>query len=503
MAIDPFLLICTLLCLSLHLLLRRRLRSTRRLPPGPTGFPVLGALPLIGRAPHSALAGLAKRYGPIMYLKMGTSGIVVASNPDAARKFLKTLDVQFANRPSVISVKDITYNKQTLVFADYGARWKLLRKLCSLHMLGGKAFSGWSPVRRAEVGQLLHTMHDYSSQRSQPVVLSEVLICAMANVIGQVMLSQRVFDSQGTDSNDFRDMVVDLLTGGGLFNIGDFVPAVAWMDLQGIQRKMRRLHERFDTMVTKLLEEHAASAKEREGRPDVLDLIMANTEDTDGETLSDVNIKGLIFDMFTAGTDTSSIIIEWALAEMLKNPSILKRAQSEIDEVVGRDRRLEESDIPKLPYLRAICKEAFRKHPSTPLSLPHFSFQACEVDGYHIPENTRLLVNIWAIGRDPDVWENPLKFDPERFLSGRGANIEPQGNDFELIPFGAGRRICAGKQAGLVMVHYILGTLVHSFDWKLPECEELNMDEAPGLALPKAVPLRAMVTPRLAPEIYI
>lgn len=206
--------------------------------------------------------------------------------------------------------------------------------------------------------------------------------------------------------------------------------------------------------------------------------------------------------MFIAGTDTSSIAIEWAIAELLKNHSILKRVHLELDEVIGRDRMLEESDIPKLPYLQAICKEVFRMHPTTPLSLPHLSNQACEVEGYHIPKGTRLLVNIWAIGRDPEIWENPLEFNPDRFLSGKGANIDLQGTDFELMPFGGGRRICVGKNLGILFVQYIVGTLLHSFDWTMPDGEKLNMEEAPGLALQKAVPVNALAKPRLASGAY-
>lgn len=208
--------------------------------------------------------------------------------------------------------------------------------------------------------------------------------------------------------------------------------------------------------------------------------------------------------LFTAGTDTSSSIIEWSLAEMLNNPKIMRKAHEEMDRVIGKDRRLRESDLPNLPYFQAICKETYRKHPSTPLNLPRISTEPCEVNGYYIPKNTRLNVNIWAIGRDPDVWENPLEYNPERFLSGRNAKIDPRGNDFELIPFGAGRRICAGTRMGIVLVQYILGTLVHSYDWKLPPgVKELDMEEAFGLALQKKVPLSVMVTPRLPPSAYI
>ncbi|XP_064995143.1 flavonoid 3',5'-hydroxylase-like [Musa acuminata AAA Group] len=505
MALDIVLIAGILLGVVVHLLLRRRFQSIRRLrlPPGPSGVPILGALPQIGPMPHASLANLALRYGPIMYLRMGTTGVVVASSAGASRSFLKALDLQFANRPSPISGKDVTYDGQDFVFANYGPRWKLLRKLANLHFLGSKALTEWAPVRCDEIGRMLRAMLE-SSRNSRPVMVSEAMVCASANIIGQVMLSRRVFESQGEESNQFKDAITELLAWSGKFSIGDFVPAIAWMDLQGVQRQLRRVHVKLDALITSLMAEHEATAHEREGRPDVLDLVMANRVDADGVSLSDVNMKGFISDMFIAGTDTSSIIIEWALAEMLRNPTILQRAQDELDQVIGKNRRLEESDMPNLPYLRAICKEALRLHPSTPLSVPHYTFEACEVDGYHIPPNTRLIVNVWAIGRDPDVWEHPLEFKPERFLSGRNAKIEPLGNDFELIPFGAGRRICVGMHAGLIMLQYGLGSLLHSFHWKLADdVEELDMKEKFGAVLPKAVPLKAVVKPRLLEIAYM
>ncbi|KAL5582685.1 hypothetical protein UlMin_015127 [Ulmus minor] len=480
---DIFLLREILVTFIIFFITRFSIRSlfknpSRKLPPGPKGWPIIGALPLLGSMPHVTLAKMAKQYGPVMYLKMGTCNMVVASTPDAARAFLKTLDLNFSNRPPNAGATHLAYDAQDMVFADYGPRWKLLRKLSNLHMLGGKALDSWSKVREA-------------SMFGEPVVVPEMLTYAMANMIGQVILSRRVFVTKGSESNEFKDMVVDLMTSAGLFNIGDFIPSISWMDLQGIERGMKRLHTKFDVLLTKMIEEHSASAHERKGNPDFLDIVMDNRDNSEGERLSITNIKALLLNLFTAGTDTSSSIIEWALAEMLKNPTILE------------NRRLLESDLAKLPYLQAICKETFRKHPSTPLNLPRVSTQACEVNGYYIPKNTRISVNIWGIGRDPQVWENPLDFKPERFLSGKNAKIDPRGNDFELIPFGAGRRICAGTRMGIVLVEYILGTLVHSFDWKLPaEVVELNMDEAFGLALQKAVPLSASVSPGLALNAY-
>nr|BAE72871.1 flavonoid 3',5'-hdyroxylase [Glandularia x hybrida] len=475
---------------------------SRNLPPGPKGFPVVGALPLLGNMPHIALAKMAKTYGPVMYLKVGTWGMAVASTPDAARAFLKTLDTTFSDRPPNAGATLLAYNAQDMVFAHYGPRWRLLRKLSNLHMLGAKALEDWADVRSSEVGHMLQAMLT-SSLRHEAVALPEMLIYSMANMIGQVILSRRVFETKGKEVNEFKDMVVELMTSAGYFNIGDFIPALAWMDLQGIEKGMKSLHKKFDDLIGRMLDKHLESAHKRNAKPDFLDVILANRHNSEGESLTTTNIKALLLNLFTAGTDTSSSTIEWALAEMIKNPTILKTAHNEMDRVIGRDRRLLESDLPKLPYLQAICKEAYRKHPSTPLNLPRISSQPCIVNGYYIPENTRLSVNIWAIGRDPDVWENPLDFNPDRFLSGKNAKIDPRGNNFELIPFGSGRRICAGARMAMVLVEYILGTLVHSFDWELPVgVDEMDMEEAFGLALQKAVPLAAMVSPRLPPHCY-
>ncbi|KAL5714272.1 flavonoid 3',5'-hydroxylase [Ranunculus cassubicifolius] len=473
-----------------------------KLPPGPKGWPIVGSLPLLGSMPHIALAEMSKIYGPIIHLRLGSYGMVVASTPDSARAFLKTHDLNFSNRPIDLGAIHIAYNSQDMVHAEYGPRWKLLRKLTSLHMLGGRAIEHWASVRKVELGHMLQVMCE-SSRGGEPVILAEMLAFAMANMLGQVILSRRVFVTKGSESNEFKDMVIELMTSAGGFYIGDYVPCIGWMDLQGIVRGMKHLHNKFDAILNNMLKDHIKTKHERKEKPDLVDVLMENRDNIENERLTDTNMKALLLNFFAGGFETSSSTIEWALTEMMKNPRILIRAQAEMDQIVGRNRRVEESDIPNLPYLQAICKETFRKHPSTPLSLPRVSLEPCEVNGYCIPKGTRLNINIWAIGRDPNIWENPLEFDPDRFLSGENAKIDPSGNHFELIPFGAGRRICAGARMAVVIVEYLLGTLVQSFDWKLPDgVEEINMEEKFGLALQKAVHLTAIVTPRLQPGAY-
>jgi len=221
-----------------------------------------------------------------------------------------------------------------------------------------------------------------------------------------------------------------------------------------------------------------------------------------GETFSKKDIIPLLFYMFLAGSDTTTSTIEWAIAEAIRNPRIMKKAQAELDEVIGKDRRFEESDIDRLPYLHALVREVFRLHPPTPLLIPHRAESMCAVAGYMIPKDTKVLVNAWAIGRDPSIWNEPLEFKPERFME---SEIEYKGQNFELIPFGAGRRICPGLPLAHRMVHLVIASLLHAFNWSLPDGitpDNLDMTEKFGITLQKALPLIAVPSPRLRPHLF-
>lgn len=210
--------------------------------------------------------------------------------------------------------------------------------------------------------------------------------------------------------------------------------------------------------------------------------------------------------MFTAGTDTSLSTIEWAIAELIKNPKIMIKVQQELTTIVGQNRLVTELDLPHLPYLNAVVKETLRLHPPTPLSLPRVAEESCEIFNYHIPKGATLLVNVWAIGRDPKEWLDPLEFKPERFLpGGEKADVDIRGNNFEVIPFGAGRRICVGMSLGIKVVQLLIASLAHAFDWELEngyDPKKLNMDEAYGLTLQRAVPLSIHTHPRLSQHVY-
>ncbi|KAG4170999.1 hypothetical protein ERO13_A12G182000v2 [Gossypium hirsutum] len=488
-------------------------RKRRRLPlpPGPKPWPIIGNLPHMSPVPHQGLAAMAKVYGPLMHLRLGFVDVVVAASASMAAQFLKVHDSNFSSRPPNAGAKYVAYNYQDLVFAPYGPRWRLLRKISSVHLFSGKALDDFRHIREEEIRVLVRALASAKTK----VNLGQLLNVCTVNALGQVMMGKRVFGdgSGGADpeADEFKSMVVELMQLAGVFNIGDFIPALEWLDLQGVQAKMKKLHNRFDRFLSGILEEHKTKARQSNGQVKHKDLLstlisLENADGAEGGKLSDTEIKALLLNMFTAGTDTSSSTVEWAMAELIRHPNIMAQVRKELDSVVGRDRLVSDLDLPNLTYFQAVIKETFRLHPSTPLSLPRMASDSCDINGYHIPKDATLLVNVWAISRDPNEWNNPLEFRPERFLpGGERPNADVRGNDFEVIPFGAGRRICAGMSLGLHMVQLLTATLAHAFDWELADGlmpEKLDMEEAYGLTLQRAAPLMVHPRPRLSKHAY-
>nr|BBM96375.1 flavonoid 3'-hydroxylase [Matthiola incana] len=500
-------LLATFLSLFIFFLLRRNRNRNHRLPPGPNPWPIVGNLPHMGPKPHQTLAAMVTTYGPILHLRLGFVNVVVATSKSVAEQFLKIHDANFASRPPNSGAKHIAYNYQDLVFAPYGQRWRMLRKISSVHLFSAKALEDFKHVRQEEIGRLTR---EVARADTKPVNLGQLVNMCVVNALGREMIGRRLFgDGADHKAEEFRSMVTEMMALAGVFNIGDFVPALDWLDLQGVAGKMKRLHKRFDAFLSSILKEHEINNGGDQKHTDMLTTLISlkGTDfDGDGASITDTEIKALLLNMFTAGTDTSASTVDWAIAELIRHPHIMKRTQEELDAVVGRNRPINESDLSRLPYLQAVIKENFRLHPPTPLSLPHIAAESCEINGYHIPKGSTLLTNIWAIARDPEQWSDPLAFRPERFLpGGEKFGVDVKGSDFELIPFGAGRRICAGLSLGLRTIQLLTATLVHGFEWELAggvTPEKLNMEETYGITVQRAVPLIVHPKPRLALNVY-
>ncbi|XP_059624785.1 cytochrome P450 71AU50-like [Cornus florida] len=469
--------------------------SNKRLPSGPKAIPILGHFHLVEKLPHRDLQQLAKEYGPIMYMRFGFVSNIIVSSPEAAEQFLKTHDLVFAGRPAQETAKYISYDQRNLTFSEYGPYWRTMRKLCTLELLSSLKINYFKPMRSEEVGLLIEFIKLAARDRVA-VDLTAKVTSMNADMSCRMMFGKKYADKE-FDERGFKAVIQEGMQLGVTLNLGDFFAFVGALDLQGLQRRMKAISKVFDGFFEKIIDDHV-QARDKGQTKDFLDILLAFMESEEAEYRIDrAHIKANLLDMLAASFDTSSATIVWVLSELLRNPEVMKKVQKELEEVVGMDRMVEESDLERLEYLDMVLKETFRLHPVAPLMLPHQAMEDCTVNGFHIPKKSRVTINIWAIGRDPKLWTDAEKFIPERFV---GSTIDIQGRDFQLIPFGSGRRGCPGMQLGLTIVRQVVAQLVHCFDWELPNGmlpTELDMTEEFGLVINRAQHILAIPTYRL------
>ncbi|KAJ6678039.1 CYTOCHROME P450 93A3-LIKE [Salix viminalis] len=475
--------------------LRTRMIRDRKLPPGPTGWPVFGSLHLLGKLPHQDLHQLAEKYGPIMYMRLGLVPTVVVSSPRAAESILKTHDLVFSNRPPNEAAKYISYEQKSVSFAPYGSYWRNVRKMCTLELLSNHKINSFMSTRKEELALLIGSIKDASRERAA-VDLSAKVSSLSAGISCRMVFGKKYLEKE-FDEKGFTPVIHEGMRLAASFNLGDYIPPIAPLDLQGLTKRMKAVGKVFDDFFEKIIDEHIQFKDETRTR-DFVDVMLdfVGSEETEYRIGRD-NIKAIMLDMLAGSMDTSATAIEWTLSELIKHPRAMKKVQRELEEKIGMDRMVEESDVEGLEYLDMVIKEAFRLHPVAPLLIPHESMEDCTVDGFLIPQKTRIIVNVWAIGRDESAWTDASKFIPERFA---GSDVDVRGRDFQLLPFGSGRRGCPGIHLGLTMVRQTVAQLVHCFDWELPDSmlpEELDMTEAFGLVTPRANHLCAAPTYRL------
>ncbi|XP_021276964.1 flavonoid 3'-monooxygenase-like [Herrania umbratica] len=484
-------------------------RNQLKLPPGPKPWPIIGNLNLIGSLPHQSLHELSQKYGPLMQLKFGSHPVVVASSADMAKQFLKNHDQNFASRPRTAAGKHTTYNYKNITWAPYGPYWRQGRKIYLNELFSSKRLESFEYIRVEEMRALVSCLYGFSGK---PVLLKEHLSRATLSVISRIVLGKKYFsesDDQLETSmvtlKEFQEILDELFLLNGVLNIGDWIPWLDFLDLQGYVKRMKALKKKLDRFHEHVFDEHKSKKKELKDfvPQDMVDLLLQLADDPDIDVkLSYDGVRGFTQDLIAGGTDTSATTVEWAISELIKQPQLIKKATEELDRVIGRERWVEEKDIPQLPYTDAIMKETMRKHPVAVMLAPHLALQDCIVAGYDIRKGTTVFINTWSMGRDPSLWEEPEEFRPERFL---GKNIDVKGQHFELLPFGSGRRMCPGYSLGLKMIRSSLANLLHGFNWKLPDntnAEDLSMEEVYGLATPRKFPLVAVSEPRLPLHLY-
>ncbi|CAL9779517.1 unnamed protein product [Musa acuminata subsp. burmannicoides] len=334
----------------------------------------------------------------------------------AAQEVMKTHDLAFASRPDSSLSDRLFYGSQDIGFCKYGELWRQVRRVCVLHLLSLRRVHSFRPIREEEVALLVGRIRAASSR----VNISEMIVSLTSDIISRVAFGRKHVEEEGGGSG-VRALFSELTTVLGSFPLRDFVPLLGWIDrLNGLDARVRKTAIKFDAFIETILEEHERKthtnhARDDSSTMDFSDILLAS-EAVDGIALSRDCVKAIILDMISGGTDTTYTTIEWAMAELVKHPRKMERAQEEIRKIVGSGGELREEMMEGMEYLRAAIKETLRLHPALPLLVPRESMEDAGLQGYLIPKGTRVVINAWAIGRDPVSWEKPEEFWPERFV---------------------------------------------------------------------------------------
>jgi len=426
-----------------------------------------------------------------MLLHLGETLTIVVSSRDAAREIMKTHDINFASRAITPTMDILTFGGKGVVFAPYGEYWRQVRKICVLQLLSTRRVQSYKSIREEEVCNLIKYIFSCSSH-CEPVNLSKRLVSLLNDIITRAIIGSKC-KNQDVFLREI-DNVVKLASG---FNLNDLFPSSLLARLVStVAKKAERSNQARCHFLDEIIEQRRERKITREGEVEDLLGVLLRLHDEDTTNPLDMEtVKAVILNLFGAGTGTSSTTIEWAMSELLRNPTTMKKAQSEVRELLKGSTQVSEADLDNLNYLHLVIKETLRLHPPVPLLLPRQCREACRIFDYDIAEGMTVLINVWAIGRDPKYWEDPEEFKPERFMN---SGTDFKGNDFEFLPFGSGRRMCAGVSLGLVNTALPLASLLYHFDWKLPDGlkpEEIDMSESFGVTTRRKTPLLLYAVP--------
>lgn len=476
-----------------------------RRPPGPAlALPFLGHLPFLKKPLHATLARLAARHGPVFSLRLGSRPAVVVTSAELATEcFSSELDATLANRPHFPSVREVSFDYSVLTLASYGAHWRAARRVAVVHLLSARRVDLMSDaVVARELRALVRRLVRVTAGGSARVELKQRLFDLSHSVLMEALARRRnTYSDDGADmsqeAREMKDVVDAIVPLVGVANLWDYLPVLRWLDWRGVRQQLADATSRRNAFIYKLIDGerqkfNAAAAADKQEEEQGMIGVMLSLQKSEPDLYTDTFIAALVANLLGVGTETTSTTTEWAMALLLNHPAVLKRAQEEIDTHLSGEpsRLLDKKDLPHLPYLHCIISETMRLCPAAPLLLPHEAAADCQLHGYDVAAGTIVLVNAYAIHRDPAAWgPAPEEFRPERFEHG-GAEGKL------MLPFGMGRRKCPGESLAMRTMGMVLGTLIQCFDWTRVGDEEVDMAASSGTAMFKAVALEALCTPR-------
>nr|AER39766.1 CYP81A20-4 [Festuca rubra subsp. commutata] len=467
--------------------------------PSPPAIPFAGHIHLVKKPFHAVLARLAERHGPLFSLRLGTFNAVVVSSPALAKECFTEMDVTFANRPRLPSWKFLSEDYSMIATSSYNPHWRNLRRVAAVQLLSTHRVSCMSGVISGEVHAMVRRLNR-SATESPRIRLKQRLFELSLSVLMETIANTKATRSEATaadtdmsvEAQEFRTVMDNINPLVGLANLWELLPIVRWFDVSGIKNKLLASVTRRDAFLQRLIDAERRNVEDggsEDGKKSMIS-VMFGLQKKEPNVYTDKMIRGLITSLFSAGTDTILATTEWAMSLLLNHPTALKKAHAQIDQVVGTSRLVSSEDLSRLTYLHCIISETLRLYPAAPLLLPHQTYVDCKIGGHTIPSGTMLICNAYAIHRDPNVWEDPLEFKPDRFEDGKAEGLF-------MIPFGMGRRKCPGEAMALRTMGLVLGALIQCFEWDRVDDAKVDMKEyGEEFVVFRAIPFEALCKPR-------
>ncbi|XP_027908148.1 isoleucine N-monooxygenase 1-like [Vigna unguiculata] len=489
-----------------------------KLPPGPKPWSMVGNLPemLANKPVHRWIHNLMKQMNTeIACIRLGNTYVIPVTCPTIARQFLSEHDATFASRSLTTCTDLVTSGYLTTILVPFGDQWKKMKKILTTALLSSQKHLWLHDRRIEEADNLMFYVYNKSKSVNNGVAglvnIRSVARHYCGNVTRKIVFNTRYFGKGRKDGGpsfeekEHVDSIFVLLKYVYAFSISDYIPCLRRLDLDGHQKKVKEalkvIKKYHDPIVEGRVKQWNDLPKIEE--EDWLDILISLKDANNNPLLTLEEINAQIVEIVIAAVDNPSNAFEWALAEMINQPNLLQRAIEELDSVVGNERLVQESDIPKLNFVKACAREAFRLHPMAPFNPPHVSISDTTVGNYFIPKGSHVILSRRELGRNPKVWNEPLQFKPERHLkSDNGSNVTLTEPNLRFISFTTGKRGCPGVMLGTTMTVMLFARLLHGFTWTAPpNVSKINLAESDD-DINLAEALMAVAKPRLASHLY-
>ncbi|XP_050876834.1 isoleucine N-monooxygenase 1 [Lathyrus oleraceus] len=479
------------------------------LPPGPKPWPIIGNLPeILANKPVSKWIYkiMEELNTEIACIRLGNVHVIPITSPDLASEILKKHDATFASRPITMSTDIISEGYVTSIVVPFGEQWKKMRKIIASELFSPLRHQFLQDKRNEEADNLM--CYVYNNADLVNVRVASRHYCG--NVYRKYFFSRRYFGKgvedggPGVEEIEHVDAVFVLLKHLYAFSVSDYVPWLRVVDWDGHKREVKKgmgiMKKYHDSIVEERFNEWNDGSKTVE--EDRLDVMISLKDVNDNPLLTLKEVKAQVTELILAVVDNPSNIVEWTLAEMINRPELIQKATKELDEIVGKNRLVQEYDIPKLNFVKACARESLRLHPTMAFNVPHVSMNDTVVGSYFIPKGSHVIIGRDGLGRNPQVWKEPYEYKPERHLKNDGSDVTLTEPNLKYLSFGAGRRSCPGVMLGTTMTVMQLARLLHGFTWSAPaDTSGINLVEAEDDMF-LAEPLLAVAKPRLALSLY-